>query len=967
MKDKKKIAYTFMIGDLFHFGHLRILKQARDVADYHICGVISDETAKKWQSPIITTYEEREAVINNLDCVDETLRQDSIDPTDNLKYIHETYPNAHIIMFQSHQKWGQMPGVEYIQHINGEIIRPDYYPRLSRNAIAKAFITELVGTHRDGSVQISNIHLGNIRTFDKRISTKADTLNNLKPVLNIAKIESLFIFTVEQWQENRDSILESIHLTFGNTKIVVRSSSANEDSLEFSNAGAFHSELNVDSGNSGQIHDAVSNVINAYIAKNDFSGTNQILIQSQTENVTVSGVVFTRNIETNTPYYMINYDDTTNRTDTVTGGLTGKKIEIFREIPIEKVPVRWRKLIEAVQEIEDLLSGLVLDIEFAITKNDDVVIFQVRPLAANSKFYSLDDNHISKNIENACSIFLNCQDCTGKRHSVYLSDMAFWNPAEIIGDRSNHLDYSLYNHLILKTNWNEGLVPLGYTKVDEGLMTFIASKAYINIHHSFLSLLPADLHENLKTKLLNFYNDILKNNPGFHDKIEFEIVHNCFVFTFDKKAEELQQNGFTSQEIDVLKSSLINLTTTVISGSEKIISSDLKDIESLYLKLNEVQEHFEKNKTWLRALTVAYRLIKDCKKLGTTQFSRVARMAFIGKSLLQSAKDIGAVDSNDYEVFMSSIPTVATDLKNSFDLLKGKKLTYDEFINRYGHLRPGTYDITKLPYSKNPDYLPITVNKGKLKQTIFKENAVQSKINSALSDRMRQQMTRVCSSFGLGVDGEEVLRFVKTAIKQREYMKFVFTRHLSVALELIAFAGQELGFAREDLSHLDYNTLMIMVKSDSCTKDEMTDIWRKIISARKEEKMINLLVSLPPLIFSVSDFMVIPTYVSKPNFITDNVLSADVIVLDSFTMKSIPNLQNKIVVLENADPGYDWIFTYPVRGLITKYGGAASHMAIRCAEFKLPAAIGCGDLYANIVKAGKILLDCKNKRIEVIA
>ena len=53
------------------------------------------------------------------------------------------------------------------------------------------------------------------------------------------------------------------------------------------------------------------------------------------------------------------------------------------------------------------------------------------------------------------------------------------------------------------------------------------------------------------------------------------------------------------------------------------------------------------------------------------------------------------------------------------------------------------------------------------------------------------------------------------------------------------------------------------------------------------------------------------------------------------------------VLLENADPGFDWIFTKNPAGLITKYGGVASHMSIRCAEIGLPAAIGCGESLFN--------------------
>ena len=78
-------------------------------------------------------------------------------------------------------------------------------------------------------------------------------------------------------------------------------------------------------------------------------------------------------------------------------------------------------------------------------------------------------------------------------------------------------------------------------------------------------------------------------------------------------------------------------------------------------------------------------------------------------------------------------------------------------------------------------------------------------------------------------------------------------------------------------------------------------------------------------------------------------------------------MKEKIILLENADPGYDWIFSYHPSGLITKYGGVASHMAIRCAELGLPAAIGCGELlYEKLKHASKINLDCQNSQIIIL-
>jgi phosphohistidine swiveling domain-containing protein len=71
------------------------------------------------------------------------------------------------------------------------------------------------------------------------------------------------------------------------------------------------------------------------------------------------------------------------------------------------------------------------------------------------------------------------------------------------------------------------------------------------------------------------------------------------------------------------------------------------------------------------------------------------------------------------------------------------------------------------------------------------------------------------------------------------------------------------------------------------------------------------------------------------------------------------HLKGKIIIIEGADPGFDWIFSQKIAGLITKYGGANSHMAIRCAEFSIPAAIGCGEQrFDLLLKSNQVHLDC---------
>ena len=77
------------------------------------------------------------------------------------------------------------------------------------------------------------------------------------------------------------------------------------------------------------------------------------------------------------------------------------------------------------------------------------------------------------------------------------------------------------------------------------------------------------------------------------------------------------------------------------------------------------------------------------------------------------------------------------------------------------------------------------------------------------------------------------------------------------------------------------------------------------------------------------------------------------------------DFNKKIVLIENADPGFDWLFNFNIKGLITKFGGANSHMSIRCNELKIPAAIGVGEkIFEDIKDNDQLILNCALKKIE---
>jgi len=121
-------------------------------------------------------------------------------------------------------------------------------------------------------------------------------------------------------------------------------------------------------------------------------------------------------------------------------------------------------------------------------------------------------------------------------------------------------------------------------------------------------------------------------------------------------------------------------------------------------------------------------------------------------------------------------------------------------------------------------------------------------------------------------------------------------------------------------------------------------------------------VSLPPLITQVNDIWGFKHAETEPNFITQGQVTARVV---DKTNKD--KLTGSIVCIPNADPGFDWIFSHDIGGLITAWGGVNSHMSIRAGELGLPAVVGAGELnYKLWSRANKLHIDCSGRRVEVL-
>ncbi|PFP29501.1 glycerol-3-phosphate cytidylyltransferase [Bacillus sp. AFS073361] len=81
MKEKQyKVGYTTGVFDLFHVGHLNILKRAKEQCEYLIVGVSTDELVMKYKNKLpVIPHNERMEIVEGIKYVNEVVPQTNRD------------------------------------------------------------------------------------------------------------------------------------------------------------------------------------------------------------------------------------------------------------------------------------------------------------------------------------------------------------------------------------------------------------------------------------------------------------------------------------------------------------------------------------------------------------------------------------------------------------------------------------------------------------------------------------------------------------------------------------------------------------------------------------------------------------------------------------------------------------------------------------------------------------------------
>ena len=189
-----------------------------------------------------------------------------------------------------------------------------------------------------------------------------------------------------------------------------------------------------------------------------------------------------------------------------------------------------------------------------------------------------------------------------------------------------------------------------------------------------------------------------------------------------------------------------------------------------------------------------YSLVQDCKKYGTYPFAGIARCGFVATEFLNSFVEKKIITESQKQKFLSNnINTIASKILEDFNLK-----TKSKFIEKYGHLRPDTYEITSKNYAENYK------NNFRKKRKFYKIN----KKKFIFSSIQKKKIQIFLKKSNLDISFNNFLKFIKDSIEQREYSKFIFSKSIDLIFKNLINLTSKLKIKFDDVTYLDIKDIL---------------------------------------------------------------------------------------------------------------------------------------------------------------
>ena len=696
-------------------------------------------------------------------------------------------------------------------------------------------------------------------------------------------------------------------------QIIIRSNSSKEDTDETSSAGKFLSIGPIDKNDISLIKKSWNEVLQSY-EKDD---NNTVIFQDYVDGAKSVSVLTSYKVGTDSPYrtFSTYYGS---QTDAVTSGRYNKIKNFFIHRSLDNLPEKFKeyyKFFKIQNQLENLFGNKQLDIEIVTDEKEEPLLLQVRPLMGKSIIKEpimVERSVIDENVKRYKELIPTTVDRFGT-NQIY-SNMSDMNPAEMIGKKPDNIAFSLYRFMFTDTTWNKQRGEFGYRIYSGGkLMELFNNVAYINVNHSLNSFLTRNIKNETCEKIINYQLNKLETYPHLHDSIEFDISRSSYTFETDEKFGEEYKNIIDKKEIIQWHHDLIEID----SFNSSTLHKNNEIILDAFSKLDDSFQYLDKENI---------KFVRDNMALPFTHHSR---LGFVYFAQLNNFLKNGVITEEEKKNLLLSVNSISTKMKQDAYRVKTGDISLNDFLSIYGHVRAGNYNLSSSNLKSNIS---------------FAESLINTSNEPILSEPLKIDIFKKIDDYfnlnKISYTSENWVEMFQLAVSTRENSKFYYTKGIDGILNEVEekdISDREL-FQLLDFEYNDMNTF--------------------------NQKIEDTL--MPDVITSSDDFYAYEEMNKDGNYIGQGTVSGEILFLDGIE-NNRNNLDNKIIVIPAADPGWDWIFNYKIKSLITEFGGPNSHMAIRCAEHNIPAILGIGEKnFSAILNSKNLVVDFSNENFTIL-
>ena len=677
----------------------------------------------------------------------------------------------------------------------------------------------------------------------------------------------------------------------------------------------------------------VFNAIRNVASQCSGEGNDDIILHRMSDDLVMCGVCYTRDIYYGRPYYMVvyNYMEEMRESSDKTRSRTKW---IANNVSREFLDESFMSLIFAARDLEKAIEIQEFSVEFGIDKNNKIIVYQLKPMdRLVGSHILMTDREFSDTKAFAKCNYLDT-------HHI-MSHHAYWNPSKMIGSEPRPLDYSLFKGILTSGIWGETIKKLGYEDAEGSLMHRVGNKPYVSIDCLFNALIPAGMDRILRDKIFNYYQRSLTDNRRKHRKVDSAVVFGSYNFSTARRLKKLEHYGFSSEEVDSFGHSLLELTENIISDYEKLHDQDAEALTKLMITRRKVRDLRPQEETnSMKLYSYVSELIESMRTYCSPGYTRQERCEFIAKGFCTSLVHEKYLKREDIDAFRLSLDTVSSCFKRDFEDYISGKLSWEDFDEKYGHLRISICDIRAHSYRKLYSNL----------ETIREYETASGNRKSKALDR--EIIAKALNESKLSIDADKLINFINGASELADSYRFEYAKSIGLLLDIIARLGELIGIDKEDMSYLEIQDLDAYHSRDS---------YVMTIEARRNMYHAYSYLVLPDVIINVGDLDVIDIDEEIPDYLTDKCVSGEVAYYDE---GHDVDVAGKIVLLSKVTLAYDWIFTKDIKGIITKKDSKDSRIAKRCRELNIPAALGCGEkLFNAVLLMNSVELDCGKKTI----